>query len=106
VTPEEHDVRLRSVDSIVHPATALLYSQLPPFVLQYRPMLRQSLEVQTEKLQNVQAESLTSLSKTPLGRHLAISWGRTTCLRNESKQVSKMQPEPAQEQLEHKRSTG
>jgi len=69
-------------------------------------MLRQSLEIQTEELLNVQAKSLTSLNKTPLGRHLAISCGRTTCLRNEAKQVSKMQPEPAQEQLEHKRSTG
>ena len=39
LAPEEHDVRLRSVDSIVYPATALLYSQLPPLILQRQPIV-------------------------------------------------------------------
>lgn len=38
--PEQHDVRLGTVDGVVYPATALLNSKLSPLILQRRLMMR------------------------------------------------------------------
>lgn len=38
--PEEHDVRLRSVDCIVHPSSALLHSDGTPLIFREKAILR------------------------------------------------------------------
>eukprot|EP00211_Chloroparvula_japonica_P012908 CAMPEP_0119119860 /NCGR_PEP_ID=MMETSP1310-20130426/1167_1 /TAXON_ID=464262 /ORGANISM="Genus nov. species nov., Strain RCC2339" /LENGTH=122 /DNA_ID=CAMNT_0007109315 /DNA_START=49 /DNA_END=413 /DNA_ORIENTATION=+ len=41
--PEEHDVRLRPVDGVVHPAPGLLHAQRAPLGLRQQPPFRHEL---------------------------------------------------------------
>lgn len=91
--PEEHDVRLRAMDRIVHPTPALLHPDRPPLVLMHPPQITRSGQPQSKTTRkliqddrgNPRAQGriwFTSERRRFLGSSLATSGGSTTCLRS------------------------
>lgn len=89
--PEEHDVRLRAVDRVVHPSPALLHPDRPPLVLVRPSQPTQSVFESLSKgfeggkwfwwNPSIRGASLlTSERRRFLGSNLATSGGSTTCL--------------------------
>lgn len=95
---EQHDVRLRPVDRVVHPPAALLNTDRTPLVLQQgirkekeKKKIPTKPQHQTTKNRarkrsarmQVKLFAFTSERRRFLGRSLATSDGRTTCLRRQ-----------------------